>query len=72
MLEFSCAKDSHIVHSVTSYQKNILHVRYIHGENNKTSEGNVEHRYVMQGRPIVQEIVTIISKLHCIHKYYST
>ena len=33
--------------------------------------GNVENRYVMQGRAIVQEIVRIRSELNCMHKYYS-
>ena len=44
----------------------------MHCENNKTLEGNIENRYLMQGRLIVQEIVKIISELNCIHKYYST
>ena len=34
--------------------------------------GNVENRYVMQGRAILQKIVRIRGKLNCIHKYYST
>ena len=67
-----CKRFKHRAFSNTSYKKDILHVRYIHSENNKTSKGNVENRYVMQGRPIVQEIVTIISELNCIHKYYRT
>ena len=33
--------------------------------------GNVENRYVIQGRGIVQEIVRIRSELICMHKYYS-
>ena len=41
-------------------------------KNNKIWQGNVEHRYVMQGRPIVQEIVIIIHKLNLIYKYYNT
>ena len=31
----------HRAFSNTSYQKDILHVRYIHGENNKTLKRNV-------------------------------
>ena len=34
--------------------------------------GNVENRYVMQGRVIIQEIVRIRSELNCMHKYYIT
>ena len=35
-------------------------------------KGNVENRYVIQGRAIVQEIARIRSELNCMHKYYST
>ena len=37
----------------------------------KTFRGNVENRYVMQGRGIVQEIVRIRSELNCLQKCYS-
>ena len=56
----------------TSYQKDTLNVRKIYFKDNENIKGNVENRYVMQGRAIVQEIVRIISVLNCIHKDYST
>ena len=34
--------------------------------------GNVENRYVMQGRAILQEIVRIRGELNFMHKHYST
>ena len=41
-------------------------------ENNKNIKGNVENRYVIQGRAIFQEIARIRSEINCMHKYYST
>ena len=52
-------------------QKYVLNEREIHFENNKNIKGNIENRYVMQGRGIVQEIVRIRSELNFMHKYYS-
>ena len=67
-----CKRCTHRACNNTSYEKDICKVRYIYGKISKTWQGNVENTYVMQGRPIVQEIVRIIHELNCIHKDYST
>ena len=67
-----CKRCTYRACNTTSYEKDIHKVRYIYSKNNKTWKGNVENVYVMPGRPIMQEIVRIMHKLNCIHKYYST
>ena len=71
-LELICAKDENTGHSVTYDIKKMYSMRdkYIL-KNNKNTKGNVENRYVMQGRAIVQEIVRIRSEINCMHNYYT-
>ena len=72
ILELICANDANIGHSVTYDIKMMYSMRDKYTlKKNKNMNGNVENRYVMQGRAIVQEIVRIRSELNYMHKYYS-
>ena len=67
ILELTCAQDSHTPYAIIHDMKNIYVMldKYTI-KNNKNSQQSVDNMYVMQGRPIVQEIVIIIHELNLI------